>query len=176
MTGRSIVPSLEDFGSTAHRTFEALRDPRLRSVGCALLWLAVSAWVIWADAISALNVSFPVTYLLPVLLAAHAGHRRMALALAVGMPVARFEVQSSMPGPDPLIAYVIESFVLGFVAILVGSERRQSRHHHVPRMCAWCNRIHAGGERWEPFTEVVCPACLEKCRESLSTPSSPVPR
>jgi hypothetical protein len=155
-------------------------SPRVRTVGFALLWLALSAWIIWADYLSTLDMSFPITYLLPVLFAANAGGRRLALALAIGMPCIRLRLEGPMVGQDPLVAFVIQSFVLGFVAILVD---RQHQHllnlRGLLRICAWCKCIHVNEGTWEPietyikrranteFTHGMCPSCFAQYEECL---------
>ncbi len=175
-----------DFRSAVHGAALTCHvSPRIRTVAFTLLWLVLSAWIIWVDYLSTLNIAFPITYILPVLFAANAGNRRTALALAVGMPFTRLRLEGSLIGQDPLVAYVIQSFVLGFIAILIGRQRQQLRHMRgLVRMCAWCKRIYERDGTWEPmetvmkryanieFTHGLCPDCFA----CLGTPSSSAPK
>jgi len=165
---------------------------RARRLGLAFLWLAVAGWIVWADYLSAMSVSFPLTYILPVLLAANSGHRSLSFAVAFAMPLGRSILLSHggwTTPDDPVVTCVIQSFVLAFIAYLVDRRRREIRTlRRLLRVCAWCKRIHVRDAVWQPiesffaarsgdrFTHGMCPACTTHLNECLDDAAIPALR
>ena len=96
------------------------------------------------------------------------------------MPFTRWRLEPAALGHDPLAACVIQSFVLGFIAVLVDRQQHRFRNlRALLRMCAWCKRIHVERDTWEPveayihrraqaeLTHGVCPDCYASYEASL---------
>jgi len=149
--------------------------PELRSTMRVALWVSLALWVVWADYLNAFDLSFPVTYILPILFAANSGYKRTALFLSVSLPMARSGLgwsHASMFGQDPLASGLIQSFVLALLAILVDRQSAELRslRTFLP-ICACCRRIESAPHSWEPleayakrhgnvdFSPQLCPEC-----------------
>src|SRR6185295_2719152 len=101
-------------------------SPRLRSALVGAMWMALSAWVVWADYLAAFEIPFPVTYILPVLFAANNGYRVLALALSIALPLTRLEFDRLgvwATAQNSLANCVIQIFVLASIAVLVYRQR-----------------------------------------------------
>jgi hypothetical protein len=154
--------------------------PRLRSSARVLLWVGLAAWVAWADYLNAFDLSFPITYILPILFAANSGYRLTALFLSAALPMARSGLgwsHASTFGQDPLASGLIQSFVLALLAELA---HRQSAELRALRtflpICTGCRRIETAPQSWEPIEAYVrertnvdfAPQTCPDCRESAT--------
>ena len=141
----------------------------------SVLWVGVAAWVIWADSMSGLPPLFPITYLVPVILAANTGCMSIALLLSFVMPLARLQGPHGIAGnPQVLANALIQCFVLAFIAILVYRQNREVRVlRGILRVCSFCKRIKASDHSWQPiesyvsrhaevrFSHTFCPECAQ---------------
>jgi hypothetical protein len=165
---------------------------RTRRLGLAVLWSGVACWILWADYLSAMNVSFPLSYILPVLLAANSGQRTLSFVVALAMPIGRAILLARgawNTADDPVVTCVIQSFVLALIAFLVDRRRREiGTLRRLLRVCAWCKRVHVRDAVWEPieaffaqrsgdrFTHGMCPACTTHLNECLDDAAIPALR
>jgi hypothetical protein len=146
---------------------------RGRSAVLSVLWVGVALWVIWADSMSGLPPLFPVTYLVPVILAANSGCFSIALLLSFVMPLARLQGHDGLnDNPQVWANALIHCFVLAFIAMLVYRQQREVKVlRGILRVCSFCKRIKSGEETWQPiesyvtrhadvrFSHTFCPEC-----------------
>jgi hypothetical protein len=149
---------------------------RGRPVILSVLWVGVALWVIWADSLSGLPPLFPVTYLVPVILAANSGCLSIALLLAFVMPLARLEQPGGLSeNPQVWANALIHCFVLTFIAVLVYRQNREVRVlRGILRVCSFCKRIKSKDDSWQPiesyvsrhadvrFSHTFCPECAHE--------------
>lgn len=166
-------------------------SPRLRSALCGGAWIGVSVWVVWADYLAAFEIPFPITYILPVLFAANSGYRLTAIAFSVGLPLTRFAFDQWgvwTSAHDPLVNCVIQSFVLAFIAFLVGRHSTELRAlRALLPICGWCRRIRVDQRTWQSieayvtqhshvqFTHGLCPECFRTHANDLDHPTALLP-
>jgi hypothetical protein len=169
-----------------HRT---LLD-RLRSLGGNPgILIALTAPIAALDWLSGPHVSLGLLYLVPLTLAAWYGHTRLALAIAVVLPVLRlsyfvFDVWE----PPGTFAHVVLNATVraGVLVAAVYLIRHTRRAKELERevvalrgmlpMCLYCKRIQTTEGNWQPveqyvaersdaaFTHRVCPYCTDTHR------------
>jgi hypothetical protein len=141
------------------------------------------------DWISGPHVSLGLLYLFPLSLAAWCGSARLALAIALALPVLRlsyfvFDVWEP-PGTfaHVFLNAVVRAVVLVAVALLIRRARRVRELEREVAMlrgmlpiCMYCKRIQDTEGRWQPveqyvsdrsgaaFTHCVCPYCTDTHR------------
>ena len=157
--------------------------------------LALSAILVWLDAITSPYLQFPITFMLPVTLAAWFSGRRWGLVLGIVLPLIRAAhvMLSSTPQTDLEIAInaAIRIVVFCSFAVLLDSVARRYRVLEQEAaalevllpVCAWCKSVRMADDSWrkiedyisartsQSVTSGICPSCLA----SLKHGNRPVP-
>lgn len=152
----------------------------------ALLALIATAFVLIADYLSGPVIHFPILFLIPIILVAWAGNRRLSLVLAVTMAVIRLGFVWVWEEPLPLTAEitntVINMTVFALFAVLVSAVAKHQREiaaevqvlEGLLPICAFCKKIRNEDEQWESlegyisrrsearFSHGFCPECGAK--------------
>jgi hypothetical protein len=145
-------------------------------------WIAWSLLFLILDFISGPLIQFPITFVMPVILAAWNGKLRWALGLAIvlsGARLAFYEIWAV--GWTSLVALtntVIRMAVLSLVAGLVYRYRAAEQRIHTLQgllpICMFCKRIKDENDHWHPlesyiaerseasFSHGLCPECGRK--------------
>jgi len=149
-------------------------------------WLALAGTALTVDYLTGPIIQFPVTYLLPIGLAAWSGHSRLAYLLAAAMPAARVGFSMIWETPwspaDACVNGAIRMVVLLVVAYLI--HRTASRTAALKQevrflkgllpICSYCKSIRDREGVWHSiegyvsshsevtFSHGLCPECLEK--------------
>jgi len=155
---------------------------------------ALSRWPIYVmlavlifslDCVTGQHIQFPITFVLPVTLAAWFHRRRWALALAVLLPVGRIAIAVFLDQPSPLryilINALIRICVLIVIGYLVSSARQTSELAREVKtlrgllpICSFCKKIRDERQQWQSleayvsrrseasFSHGLCPECAEK--------------
>ena len=163
---------------------------RLVSLGgrpAVVIGLAVTIAAL--DWLSGPHVSFGLLYLLPLTLAALCGWTRLALVIALALPVIRlsyfvFDVWEP-PGSfaHVVVNAVVRAGVLVLVILLIRRSRRAKELERevailrgILPICMYCKRIQDAEGQWQPveqyvgersdaaFTHRVCPYCTDTHR------------
>lgn len=147
-----------------------------------------AGWIVWSllflllDLISGPLVQFPITFVVPVILAAWNGKLRWALGLAVVLGAARLGFYgiwgAEWPSLVSLTNTAIRIALLGIVAVFVSryrtaEERVQILQGLLP-ICMFCKKIRDENNTWHPlescigerseasFSHGLCPECGRK--------------
>jgi len=142
-------------------------------------WIAWSFVFLILDFISGPRVQFPVTFVIPVILAAWNGKLRWAFGFAIVLGIARlafYEIWGAeWPSLPSLTNTAIRIAVLAIVAFFVfryrvAEQRVQTLQGLLP-ICMFCKRIRDENDHWQPlenyigerseasFSHSLCPEC-----------------
>ena len=152
-----------------------------------LWWVALGAAMLWIDYLTSEAASFPVVYVLPVILAAWYSGMWPAVGLAIAVPVFRllFLVMPNIASENVAglaLATAFRGVVIIFLALwfarLAEFERALQRRVKVLEgllpICAFCKNIRNDKGDWErmeayitrrseaEFSHGICPSCSEK--------------
>jgi hypothetical protein len=142
-------------------------------------WIAWSLLFLILDFIAGPLVQFPITFVIPVVLAAWNSKLRWALGLAVVLGAARlgfYEIWNAESSSlVPLTNAAIRIAVLSVVAVLVSryraAERRVQMLQGLLPICMFCKKIRDENDHWQPlesyigerseasFSHGLCPEC-----------------
>jgi hypothetical protein len=149
-------------------------------------YLIMAAAILLLDYFTGPYIQFPITFVLPVALAAWYCSFRYGLALAVLLPVGRFVIAVLVDRPSPLIYVAINAVIrislLTFIGYLVSRTANQTRElakevkllEGILPICSFCKKIRDEGRQWQPletyisgrseasFSHCICPECAEK--------------
>ncbi|MBI3852291.1 MAG: DUF4118 domain-containing protein [Verrucomicrobia bacterium] len=156
----------------------------------ALRWrpthLIVSVAILLLDVVTGPYIQFPITFVLPVTLAAWFCTRRFAVLLAVLLPIGRLDIAFYIDQQTPLLYSVMNTCIrivlLVFIAYLVSRTARQTRElakevqllEGILPICSFCKKIRDADQQWHPietyiahrseasFTHSFCPECLKR--------------
>jgi hypothetical protein len=149
--------------------------------------MAMAVVLVWLDYAAGPDTSFPVIYVIPVILAAWYSGRRPAIALAVLVPLAHvvFLVAVWQPSGSS-VALVAATAMRATVIVILAlwfarlSEHERALQHHVQTLegllpiCAFCKNIRNEAGEWERlerfissrsdarFSHAYCPACMKE--------------
>ena len=151
--------------------------------------IGLTATIAALDWISGPHVSLGLLYLVPLTLAAWSGRARLALVIALALPVLRlsyfvFDVwEPTGTFAHVVLNAVVRAAVLLAVALLIRRARRVgeletevARLRGMLPICMYCKRIQDGEGQWQPveqyvgdrsdaaFTHRVCPYCTDAHR------------
>ncbi len=127
-------------------------------------------------------LSFPILFVIPVVLSAWFCSARLAYVLAVLLPVGRFLIAAFRDTSAIITVNIINALirvaVLGLLAFFVARVARQTREIKVLQgllsVCMYCKRVRTEGESWEQletyiakhseadFSHGLCPDCAQK--------------
>jgi hypothetical protein len=158
------------------------RDSYPRILRRPVGWIVVSLLFLILDFISGPRVQFPITFVIPIILAAWSHNLRWALGLAVVLPAARlafYEIWSvEWTSLISLTNTVIRIGVLSLVAVFVfryrAAERRIQTLQGLLPICMFCKKIRDENDHWQPlesyiagrseasFSHGLCPECGRK--------------
>ncbi|MBU0479954.1 MAG: DUF4118 domain-containing protein [Proteobacteria bacterium] len=150
-------------------------------------WCALSMFFLLLDYLSGPHILFPVTFILPVGLAAWFGSRNWALSLAILLPILRFQFifvwDTPLNSTMVNIANVaIRIIVLTLFALLLSKVAAQARElrQRVDQLekflpiCSFCKKIRDQDDVWHPvesyiskrtqtrFSHSFCPECAKE--------------
>ncbi|HLX94609.1 MAG TPA: hypothetical protein VKU37_02585 [Verrucomicrobiae bacterium] len=156
----------------------ALRQP-FTSIGLAVLCLAL-------DFLLGPYIAFPITYIIPVVIAGWFCRPHYAYLLAIVQPLVRlsfsFNWQVPWSSADAIINTAIRIVVLVLFAYLVSRTARQTRElarrvnllEGILPICSLCKKIRDERGNWQPveiyvsnrseamFSHSLCPDCLKR--------------
>lgn len=147
--------------------------------------LAISLFILLVDFFISSLISFPLTFLLPVAIAAWWHTRPLAVVLTVGLVIIRFinilYWQSTTPS---IFIYTLTNSVVRLVVLMlivylitrIAEQQRQLQHkvkmlEGLLSICAHCKKIHTDEGTWEQiesyitrqsevlFSHTICPSC-----------------
>ena len=151
-----------------------------------VLALFATAFVLVADYLSGPVVHFPILFLIPLVLVAWAGNRRLSLVLAVMMALIRLGFVWVWKEPLPLSAEIVNTIinmtVFALFAVLVDAVAKHQREmvaevrvlEGLLPICAFCKKIRNDDQQWESlegfiskrseatFSHGFCPECGAK--------------
>jgi hypothetical protein len=183
------MPSLT--GSKAPRQKRYALGEQVRALAAhPALWIGLTLAVAALDYVAGPHVHLGLLYLVPLALAAWFGRTRVALAIALVLPIARlsyfiFDVWEP-PGTlaDVSVNAAVRTAVLTLAVVLIRRARRArelEREISVLRgllpICMYCKRIQDDEGRWHSveqyvaarseaaFTHRVCPLCTDTHRD-----------
>jgi hypothetical protein len=147
-------------------------------------WAVAGAALIVGDYFVGPHFQYPVTYVVPVILAAWYSGRWPAVALASAIPAAHVVLLLAVwPRPADVISLLTATVLRGAFILLLAvwfarlSEHERALHRHVHRLegllpiCAFCKNIRTKTGEWEPietyisnrseaqFSHGFCPDC-----------------
>lgn len=152
----------------------------------AFEWTSIAILLLCVDYVTGPYINFPITYIIPVSLAAWYAGTGPAVALAVLMPVARmffsFRWPASQTTFDVASSGIIRILVLGSFAFVMAqlAEKRRLLAARVEVLegilpiCSFCKRIRDDEGSWQPVEQYVasrsgasfshgfCDVCMEK--------------
>lgn len=152
-----------------------------------LCWIGISILLTIADYYSGPFIQFPITFLIPIALAAWFNGRWPGIALAILLPLLRLYYNTAfwtVPGTmvEAGINCAIRILVFGAFVIVIDRTasltRRLSEEVHLLEgllpICSFCKKIRDGNEEWQPlekyiqersqalFSHGLCPTCLKE--------------
>ncbi len=167
-----------------------LRLLRLRSPLLLPSVFAFASLVAAADWATGPLVQFPILYVFPVMVAAWLGFPRLAIGIAIVLPILRAIVEQELwQGPPPLRFTVLNATtyagvllaLAGLTATVAATLRRVAALEGMLPLCRVCKRIRTEGNRWEAldvyiarqahtsFSSGTCPDCLRRVFGTLMT-------
>ncbi len=156
------------------------------AVGRRWAWSGLALLVLAADYATGPRIHFPILYLLPVALAARGPLGRLAPAVAVAMPLARFGFSSAWSGPwrpreEAANAAHVAAVLVAFAHLLrVNAAQTRALEQEVRVLegllpiCSFCKKIRDAEGAWQPleryigersearFSHGVCPECARE--------------
>jgi hypothetical protein len=162
----------------------ALRQP-ITSIGLAIFCLALDFFI-------GPLIIFPITFILPVIVAAWFCRSYYAYALAIVQPLVRFGFTFDWQLPWGVAVSIINTairiIVLALIAYLVARTARQTRElakrinllEGILPICSLCKKIRDEQNHWQPvevyvsnrseasFSHSLCPDCLKRDYKNLS--------
>jgi len=149
--------------------------------------LSLAAFLLVADYACGPVISFPIFFVIPVVLAAWSGNTRTAFALAFGQPLIRFAfrflwVDVPWSATTSAVNLVIRISLLTLIAYLVCRTAKQTRElarevkllEGILPICSHCKRICDKEQEWQQletyiaehsaadFSHGICPPCADK--------------
>jgi hypothetical protein len=152
-----------------------------------LYWLTIAILLLLIDYFSGPFIQFPISYLIPVALAAWYNGRWWGLSLAVTMPLVRlyFNIDLwTVPWTmfEAVFNTLIKMAVLASFALIIDRNARQTNKLNrevnllegLLPVCSFCKKIRDDQDQWQPiekyimarspvaFSHGVCPECVKK--------------
>jgi hypothetical protein len=145
-------------------------------------WLGISVLLLILDFVLGPRVQFPITFVIPVMLAAWHQRLRWALGLAVALCVGRLashllwtvDLPTLIVGMNTAIRIAVLSIVAVFVSRYRAAEQRVETLQGLLPICMFCKKIRDENDHWEPlesyigqrseasFSHGLCPECRRK--------------
>jgi hypothetical protein len=180
------LESQKDSDSVLRPQTEPLSRHLLSVLARPLTYVFMSAGILALDLVTGPYLMFPILFVIPVTISAWLCSIRLAIALAVFLPVGRFFIaafiEHSFPPAYAAGNALIRIAVLSYIGYLVARTSRQTKElqreltvlEGLLRICMFCKRIRDENENWQPiegyisqrsdvdFSHGLCPECAQK--------------